>query len=134
MYWILDLAKRFLGDAAPWVVGGIVLAMYLFSVWAAAKSPDLPEDIDIENPQALDTWPAVKAGLHFLLPIGMLIWCLMVEEMSPSLSAFWAIVMLIVLMVIAAAADRLLPRHATPQAWTSGLRTCCTASTTARAT
>ena len=99
LYWILDLAKRLLGDAAPWVVGGIVLALYLFSVWAAAKSPDLPADIDIDNPQALDTWPTVKAGLHFLLPIGMLIWCLMVEEMSPSLSAFWAIVMLIVLMV-----------------------------------
>ena len=56
-------------------------------------------DIDIEHPKALDTWPAVAAGLHFLLPIGMLIWCLMVEEMSPSLSAFWAIVMLVVLML-----------------------------------
>ena len=58
----------------------------------AARCPDLPQDIDIDNPKALDTWPTVKAGLHFLLPIATLIWCLMVEEMSPSLSAFWAIV------------------------------------------
>jgi len=36
------------------------------------------------------TWPTVKAGLHFLIPVGVLIWCLMVEEMSPGLSAFWA--------------------------------------------
>ena len=43
--------------------------------------------------------PRCKAGLHFLLPIGTLIWCLMVEEMSPSLSAFWAIVVLVVLML-----------------------------------
>ncbi len=121
LYWILDLTKRMLGDAAPWVVGGIVLAMYLFSVWAAAKSPDLPEDIDIENPQALDTWPAVKAGLHFLLPIGMLIWCLMVEEMSPSLSAFWAIVMLIVLMVSQRPLIDFFRGTKTPKAWTSGM-------------
>ena len=121
LYWILDLTKRFLGNAAPWIVGGIVMAMYLFSVWAAAKSPDLPDDIDIENPQALDTWPAVKAGLHFLLPIGMLIWCLMVEEMSPSLSAFWAIVMLIVLMVSQRPLIDFFRGTKTPKAWTSGL-------------
>jgi TRAP-type uncharacterized transport system fused permease subunit len=41
----------------------------------------------------------VRAGLHFLMPIGVLIWCLMVEEMSPALSAFWAIATLIVLML-----------------------------------
>ena len=49
--------------------------------------------------KALDTWPTVKAGLHFLLPISTLIWCLMVEEMSPSLSAFWAILVLVLLML-----------------------------------
>ncbi len=112
IYYVLDAANRFLGNAAPWVVGALVLALYLFSVFMAAKSPDLPPDIDIDNPKALDTWPAVKAGLHFLLPIGMLIWCLMVEEMSPSLSAFWAIVMLIGADGHAAAADRFRPQDA----------------------
>ena len=37
--------------------------------------------------------------MHFLIPIGMLIWCLMIEELSPALSAFWATVVLMVLMV-----------------------------------
>ena len=55
---------------------------------------------------ALETWPTVRAGLHFLIPIGVLIWCLMIEEMSPSLSAFWAIAVLIVLMLTQRAADR----------------------------
>jgi TRAP transporter 4TM/12TM fusion protein len=45
-----------------------------------------------------ETWPTVKAGLHFAIPIGVLIWCLMIEELSPALSAFWATAMLIVLM------------------------------------
>ena len=110
-----------MGDATPWVVGAIVLALYLFSVWAAAKSPDLPADIDIDDPHPLETWPAVKAGLHFVLPIGMLIWCLMVEEMSPSLSAFWAIVMLIVLMVTQRPLIDFFRGTRTPRAWTSGL-------------
>ena len=99
LYYVLAAVKSLLGEAASWAVGVIVLALYLFSVWAASKSPDLPPDIDIDHPTPLETWPAVKAGLHFILPIGMLIWCLMVEEMSPSLSAFWAIVALVGLML-----------------------------------
>ena len=121
LYWVLEAAKRFMGDATPWVVGAIVFALYVFSVWAAAKSPDLPADIDIDDPHPLETWPAVKAGLHFVLPIGMLIWCLMVEEMSPSLSAFWAIVMLIVLMVTQRPLIDFFRGTRTDRAWTSGL-------------
>ena len=121
LYWVLEAAKRTMGDATPWVVGAIVLALYLFSVWAASKSPDLPPDIDIDHPNPLETWPAVKAGLHFVLPIGMLIWCLMVEEMSPSLSAFWAIVMLIVLMVTQRPLIDFFRGTRTDRAWTSGL-------------
>ena len=30
-----------------------------------------------------ETWPTVQAGLHFLIPIGVLLWCLMIEELSP---------------------------------------------------
>jgi TRAP transporter 4TM/12TM fusion protein len=98
LYYLLAACKALLGESAGWVIGAILLALYLFTVRAAARCPDLAQDIDIENPKALDTWPTVKAGLHFLLPIGTLIWCLMVEEMSPSLSAFWAIVVLVLLM------------------------------------
>ena len=57
--------------------------LYLLAVRAAARGPELPQDIDIEHPQAMDIWPTVQGGLHYLLPIGTLIWCLMVDEMSP---------------------------------------------------
>jgi TRAP transporter 4TM/12TM fusion protein len=99
LYYVFDAMKRWFGDAAPWIIGALVLAIYLISVREAARSPDLPQDIDVDNPRALDTWPVVRAGLHFLLPIGTLIWCLMIEELSPALSAYWAIVVLIVLML-----------------------------------
>jgi TRAP transporter 4TM/12TM fusion protein len=99
LYYLFEAAKAMLGDAAPYAIGLVVGLLYLYSVREAALSPDLPQDIDVENPRPLLTWPTVKAGLHFLLPIGTLIWCLMVEEFSPSLSAFWAIVVLVVLML-----------------------------------
>ena len=120
LYYLLAGVDAAFGAAAPWVTGAIVGALYLFSVYMAAKSPDLPEDIDVDNPKPLDTWPAVKAGLHFLLPIGMLIWCLMVEELSPSLSAYWAIVMLIVLMATQRPLIDLFRGRRTPGAWRQG--------------
>ena len=122
LYYLLAGVKAAFGGAAAYVAGAVVAALYVGAAWMAAKSPDLPDDIDIEQPRALETWPAVKAGLHFLLPIGMLIWCLMVEEMSPSLSAFWAIVALIALMATQRpliAAFRGAPAHGT---WAAGFR------------
>ena len=43
--------------------------------------------------------PTVKAGLHFLLPVVVLVWCLMVERLSPGLSAFWATVLMILILL-----------------------------------
>ncbi len=121
IYYLLAGINAVMGRAAGAAVGAFVIALYVFSVWAAAKSPDLPPDIDVENPTPLETWPAVKAGLHFILPIGMLIWCLMIEELSPSLSAFWAIVMLFVLMATQRPLIDFFRGTRTPNAWTSGL-------------
>ena len=39
LYWILDLTKRFLGNAAPWIVGGVVMAMYSSSVLGGGEEP-----------------------------------------------------------------------------------------------
>ncbi len=98
IYFVAEATKNLFGAAAPWILGALLVALYLYSVWVAAKCPDLPEDIDVDNPVLPDTWPTVKAGVHFLIPIGVLIWCLMIEELSPSLSAFWATASLLALM------------------------------------
>jgi len=99
IYWVAEGAKLALGPViAPWVLGLLLAALYVYTVWLASRCPDLPPDIDTDKPVLPDTWPTVKAGIHFLIPIGVLIWCLMVEELSPSLSAFWATASLIALM------------------------------------
>jgi TRAP transporter 4TM/12TM fusion protein len=99
IYFIAEGAKNMFGAAAPWVLGLLLVALYVWTVYVAAKCPDLPPDIDVKNPVLPETWPTVKAGLHFLIPIGVLIWCLMIEELSPALSAFWATAVLMGLMV-----------------------------------
>ncbi len=99
IYWIAEAVKHVTGGAAPWILGVLLAALYVYTVYVASKCPDLPPDIDVDNPVLPATWPTVKAGLHFLIPIGVLIWALMIEELSPSLSAFWATVTLIGLMI-----------------------------------
>src|ERR671915_2276451 len=99
IYFVAEGTKNAFGGAAPWILGALLAALYLYCAYLAAKCPDLPTDIDVNNPVLPETWPTVKAGLHFLIPIGVLIWCLMIEELSPALSAFWATLILIALMV-----------------------------------
>ena len=122
LYYLLRGIDTLLGAAAPWATAAVVLALYLVSVQQAARSEDLPEDIDITNPKPLQTWPTVRAGLHYLMPIGMLIWCLMVEEMSPALSAFWAVTLLIVLMVTQHALIQGFRGQRAPGVWVRGMR------------
>ena len=99
VYYAILGARAALGENAAWAVTLIMAVLYLLSTWQAAKAPDLPPDIDIRNPVRPQTWPTVRAGLHFLIPIGVLIWMLMIEETSPSLAAFWACATLLFLMV-----------------------------------
>ncbi len=98
IYFIAQGAKNAFGAAAPWILAALLLALYVSTVRVAASCPDLPQDIDVDHPVLPETWPTVKAGLHFMIPIGVLIWCLMIEELSPALSAFWATAMLMILM------------------------------------
>ena len=99
IYFVAQGAKNAFGDAAAWILALLLAALYVYTVYLAAKCPDLPPDIDVDNPVLPETWPTVKAGIHFLIPIGVLIWCLMIEELSPGLSAFWATAVLMALMV-----------------------------------
>ncbi len=99
IYYIALGAKALLGEAAPYLLGALLALAYVWSTRVAARQPDLPTEIDVQNPVLPPTWPTVKAGLHFLIPIGVLIWCLMVEELSPGLSAFWGVVTQVLLMV-----------------------------------
>jgi TRAP transporter 4TM/12TM fusion protein len=89
-----------MGDAAVWVIGAGLLAAYVGLLWFGARQPEL--ELDDPNAQVFElpeTGPTVKSGLHYLLAVVVLIWCLMVEQMSPGLSAFWATMFMIFVML-----------------------------------
>ncbi|WP_418315613.1 TRAP transporter permease [Piscinibacter sakaiensis] len=99
VYFVALGVQAALGAAAPYALALLLGLLYLVSAWLAARAPELPEGIDVDRPELPPVWPTVQAGLHFLIPIGVLIWCLMIESLSPGTSAFWALVVLIVLML-----------------------------------
>ena len=79
------------GDGAGPVLAVVGLATYLALVAYAARYPELPsEETSVTSASLPRPWPTVRAGLHFLVPIFVLLWCLMAEDLSPGLSAFWA--------------------------------------------
>jgi TRAP transporter 4TM/12TM fusion protein len=100
VYFGIGWIKPLLGDAA-----GIVIALLLFGVYVglirfAATYPELElDDPESEVVELPETGPTVKSGLHFILPVVVLVWCLMVERLSPGLSAFWASVLMMVILV-----------------------------------
>ncbi|MGB4582741.1 MAG: TRAP transporter permease [Rhodoferax sp.] len=100
VYWGIGWIKTVMGDDAVWVIGAGLLAAYVGLLWFGARQPEL--ELDDPNAQVFElpeTGPTVKSGLHYLLAVVVLIWCLMVEQMSPGLSAFWATMFMIFVML-----------------------------------
>ncbi|WP_062191502.1 TRAP transporter permease [Caldimonas taiwanensis] len=100
VYWGIGWIKAALGDAAIWVIGAGLLAAYIGLLWYGARQPEL----ELDDPNAPvfelpETGPTLKSGLHYLLSVVVLIWCLMVEQMSPGLSAFWATMFMIFILL-----------------------------------
>ncbi|HHQ4491192.1 TPA: DUF3394 domain-containing protein, partial [Aeromonas hydrophila] len=66
---------------------------------AASNEPLAAEDPDKPLTELPNTRTVLLSGLHFLLPVVVLVWCLMVERLSPGLSAFWGTVMLVIILL-----------------------------------
>ncbi|WPC68406.1 TRAP transporter permease [Rhodoferax ferrireducens] len=100
VYYGLGWLKTLMGSAAIWLIVPAIVAAYIAIVRQVSKEPDLT----IDDPNtAMLVLPPVKetilAGLHYLLPVVLLIWSLLVEELSPGLSAFYASISLVVILL-----------------------------------
>lgn len=102
--WVVGFAlgwtRTAFGAGATWAVGIGTLVLYLVLLWVRSRFPDLVDD-DPNNPDLTlpDTAAVAPTGIHYILPVFVLVWCLMVEELSPGLSAFYGTCALIVLVV-----------------------------------
>jgi len=84
-------------DQAMLIVSILLAVSYIFLTWYACKVPELEQGHEIN--ELPDLGLTAQAGFYFLLPIVVLMWCLVVERLSPALSAFWATVLLIFIVL-----------------------------------
>ncbi|MEJ2121074.1 MAG: TRAP transporter permease [Alphaproteobacteria bacterium] len=100
VYYLFGWIPGVFGDFAPYVSGLIILAAYLALVRYAASVPDLElDDPDAPVYELPETKKVVPTGLHYVLPIVVLVYALMVLRWSPGLSAFWATAVLIFIVL-----------------------------------
>ncbi len=100
IFFLTDVIGKYAGGFTIWVVGALLIAAYIYLAKFCSTYPELELDDPNEPVISLpDPGMTIKSGLHFLLPVGVLIWCLMVERLSPSLSAFWATALMIFILL-----------------------------------
>ena len=100
LVWVLppffQMIKDVSGDINVFVVSLIMMASYVSLLFYVSRMPDLPTGDIIEIPEVGKT---VKAGLHFLLPVILLIWLLTVERFSPEFSVYWATLFMVFIVL-----------------------------------
>jgi len=96
-YYGLGWIKVVAGAATIYIVVVLLIIAYLLLILLACRVPELELTTEItELPPLGET---AQAGYFFLLPIVVLMWCLVVERLSPSLSAFYATLLLIFIVL-----------------------------------
>jgi TRAP transporter 4TM/12TM fusion protein len=98
-YFIMGVRAVLPGEITTPVLLGTLLAVYVGLIWFASKSPDLAlDDPNAEEVRLPVATEVLKTGLHYILPLFLLVWFLMIERRSPGLSAFYAVCLLIVII------------------------------------
>lgn len=78
-------------NAAGYIIFVFLSLVYIGLLYVASRE----EPLELDDPNAPVTalplpGPTIRSGLHFILPVVVLVWALMVDRLSPGLSAFWA--------------------------------------------
>ncbi|MEO0654984.1 MAG: TRAP transporter fused permease subunit, partial [Pseudomonadota bacterium] len=92
----VDALRGAVPDLTGPIMMAVLAAVYVWLVAIAARRPDLevddPNATEIKLPEVKDIY---STGLHYILPIVVLVWFLMVERQSPARSAFFATALMI---------------------------------------
>ncbi|MEL6964056.1 MAG: TRAP transporter permease, partial [Pseudomonadota bacterium] len=100
VYYGIGWIRPVFGPAASWIIAVGLVVVYVGLIAFGSRYPELKMDDPRAPVKALPLpGPTIKAGLHFILPVVVLVWALMVERLSPGLSAFWGAVFMIFILV-----------------------------------
>jgi len=97
VYYGLGWMKVAFGDATLYVASVSLVITYVALVAYGCRVPDLPTTMEIT--ELPEPGPTIKAGLYFLLPVVVLVWCLTVERLSPGLSAYYASLFMLIILL-----------------------------------
>jgi TRAP transporter 4TM/12TM fusion protein len=91
VYFLMGWIRPAFPETAGYIIFVFLTAVYVGLLYVASRE----EPLKLDDPNAPVTrlpipGPTVRSGLHFILPIVVLVWALMVDRLSPGLSAFWA--------------------------------------------
>ncbi|MEO0363742.1 MAG: TRAP transporter fused permease subunit, partial [Pseudomonadota bacterium] len=100
VYYGMGWIRPTFGASAGWIVFALLTAAYVALLWVASKEKPL----ELDDPNAPVTalpvpGPTIRSGLHYILPVVVLVWALMVDRLSPGLSAFWAAAYMVFILV-----------------------------------
>ena len=87
-------------ETAGYIIFAFISLVYIALLYVASKE----EPLELDDPNAPVTalplpGPTIRSGLHFILPVVVLVWALMVDRLSPGLSAFWATAYMVFILV-----------------------------------
>ncbi len=100
VYYGLGWLKPILGEYTKPGMMILFVVTYLGLIKWAASYPELEmDDPNAPITELPEPGPIAKTGYYFALPVVVLIWCLMVERFSPGLSAFWATLSMIFVLL-----------------------------------
>ena len=102
-YWLYLLFEglgALFGDNALIATMILMAAIYLGLIWVSRRFPKIEvDDPDAPLLKVPAPLPIFLAGLFYIMPIGVLVWCLMIERFSPALSVSWAILSIFILLL-----------------------------------
>ncbi|MEM8878075.1 MAG: TRAP transporter fused permease subunit, partial [Pseudomonadota bacterium] len=100
VYYGMGWVRPTFGAASPYIIFAFLTAVYVGLVAFGSNYPE-PKMDDPNAPVSTLPLPGptIKSGLHFILPVVVLVWALMVERLSPGLSAFWASAFMIFILI-----------------------------------
>ena len=100
VYYGMGWIRPTFGASASYIVFAILVAVYIALLAVAARE----EPLEMDDPNAPVKelplpGPTIRSGLQYLLPVVVLVWALMVDRLSPGLSAFWATAFMIFILL-----------------------------------
>ncbi|MCY4541863.1 MAG: TRAP transporter permease [Rhodobacteraceae bacterium] len=99
-YYGLGWLKPALGSYSMVGMAALFVIAYVALIRWSAGYPDLTvDDPNAPFSELPAPGPVAKTGVYYALPVVVLIWNLMIERKSPGLSAFWATIAMIFVML-----------------------------------